>query len=115
MEFSDAIPRGRRRSPRQEGIPTMEINQAKQWEKTRRWGFGIFCIPRISALFLAISAIDYVLVGRDWKLLVGELRENFLVAALAGIIFSIIDWRRQENRYRRFLMDHPDSENNGGC
>jgi len=80
----------------------MDANGAKKWEKTRRWGVGVFCIPKIIGIFLAISAIDFFLVGQDWTRLDGELRDNFMVAAIAGIGFGIIDWQRNEKRYREF-------------
>ena len=85
----------------------MDELRAKKWEKTRRWGLGIFCIPRITGVFLVICAIDFFLVGRDWKSLAFELRENFLVAAVAGIVFSLIDWHRNEKMYREYERTHP--------
>ncbi len=80
----------------------MDETQARKWEKKRRWGLGVFCIPRICGVFVAISVIDYFLEGRDWVRLVGELRENLLVAAVAGVLFGLIDWRRNENRYEEY-------------
>jgi hypothetical protein len=77
--------------------------QAKKWEKTRRWGIGFFCIPKVFGVFVVISFLDYFLVGRDWVRLVGELRENLLVAAVAGTVFGFIDWRRKERLYKEFL------------
>jgi hypothetical protein len=79
--------------------------QLEKWEKTRKRGIGWFCIPKILGVFLVITAIDFFLVGRDWTLLVAELRGNLLVAAIAGIVFSIIDWRRSEKRYREHLSE----------
>jgi hypothetical protein len=80
----------------------MDEAKARRWERTRRWGIGVYCIPRISAVFIVISIIDFFLVDSDWVRLAGELRENFLVAAVAGIVFSVIDWRQNEKRYREF-------------
>ncbi|MFH1843112.1 MAG: hypothetical protein ABIF77_07865 [bacterium] len=81
----------------------MNTIQVQPWEKKRRWGIGVYCIPRVLGVFLVITLFDYFVVGRDWVRLVGELRGNLLVAAVAGVVFGIIGWRENEKRYREYL------------
>lgn len=81
----------------------MNASQVSRWERTRRWGIGVFIIPRVLVVFLVITAFYYFLLDRDWVRLVGELRTILLIATVVGVVFGVVGWRENEKRYRDHL------------
>ncbi len=79
----------------------MNNDQARNWEKKRRRGFFPFALSHIGGVLLVITIVDGLVFGWQETLAAMELRENFLVAFGFGLLISIIDWKRNEDRYRK--------------
>ena len=87
----------------------MNDKQARNWEKKRRRGFFPYALSHIGGVFLVITIVDCLVFGWQDTLAAAELRENFLVAFGFGLLISIIDWKRNEDKYQKSRLSDLDS------